>query len=132
MIHPGSSRMGRSAHRLMRILSLALAVVLASGFQQQTFNTAVDLVAVDVTVVDKDGKPIGDLKAEDFEVWISQRPRKVVTIDRRDLWGGGSSASRRADAPAPTGLRRPRRARAACSSSPSTSTACRLEAPWRR
>ena len=76
----------------MRILSLALAAVLASGFQQQTFNTAVDLVTVDVTVVDKDGKPITDLKTEDFEVWISQRPRKVVTIDRR-IYGATAPAS---------------------------------------
>ena len=76
----------------MKIILLALAAVLASGFQQQTFNTAVDLVTVDVTVVDKDGKPIADLKAEDFEVWISQRPRKVVTIDRR-IYGATAPAS---------------------------------------
>lgn len=76
----------------MKIISLALAAVLASGFQRQTFKTAVDLVAVEVTVVDKDGKPIADLKTEDFEVWISQRPRKVVTIDRR-IYGATAPAS---------------------------------------
>ncbi|HYN09035.1 MAG TPA: VWA domain-containing protein [Vicinamibacterales bacterium] len=82
----------------MRILSLALAAVLAAGFQRQTFKTAVDLVAVEVNVVDKDGKPIEDLKPEDFEVWISQRPRKVVTIDRRSY---GSTAPAPPAAPIP-------------------------------
>jgi VWFA-related protein len=66
-----------------QILGLAVAVVLVSGFRQQTFKTAVDLVTVDVTVVDRAGKPITDLKPEDFEVWISNRPRAVVTMDRR-------------------------------------------------
>jgi VWFA-related protein len=65
-----------------RVVALALAAILASAFQRQTFNTAVDLVAVDVTVVDKDGKPVEDLALADFEVSISGRARKVVTIDR--------------------------------------------------
>ena len=65
-----------------RLLPLALAAVLLSAVQRQTFNTAVDLVAVDVTVVDKNGKPVEHLTAEDFEVSIAGRPRKIVTIDR--------------------------------------------------
>jgi VWFA-related protein len=78
----------------MRILTLVLAAVLAAGSQRQTFKTAVDLVTVEVNVVDRDGKPIPDLKPEDFEVWISQQPRQVVTIDRQSY---GSTA------PAPPG-----------------------------
>jgi VWFA-related protein len=70
-------------NRLMpRVVALALAAIPALTFQRQTFNTAVDLVAVDVTVVDKDGKPVEDLAVTDFEVLISGRSRKVVTIDR--------------------------------------------------
>ncbi|MGE5834525.1 MAG: VWA domain-containing protein [Acidobacteriota bacterium] len=67
---------------LPRVVALALAAILASAFQRQTFNTGVDLVAVDVTVVDKDGRPVEDLAITDFEVLISGRSRKVVTIDR--------------------------------------------------
>lgn len=79
------------AHRVVRTLPLALVVVLASSFQQrQTFKSAVDLVAVEVNVVDREGKPISDLKREDFEVWISNRPRPVVTIDHR-RYGASSS-----------------------------------------
>jgi protocatechuate 3,4-dioxygenase beta subunit len=54
-----------------RVVALALAAVLASAFQRQTFNTGVDLVAVDVTVVDKDGRPVEDVAITDFEVSIS-------------------------------------------------------------
>jgi VWFA-related protein len=67
---------------MARILPLALAAVLLSAVQRQTFNTAVDLVTVDVTVIDRNGRPVESLKAEDFEVSISGRPRRIVTIDR--------------------------------------------------
>jgi VWFA-related protein len=67
----------------VRTVALVLAAVLGPGTQQQTFRTTVDVVAVDVTVVDRAGKPIGDLEPEDFEVWISNRQRPVVSIDRR-------------------------------------------------
>jgi VWFA-related protein len=74
----------------VRIVALAFAVVLVSGVQQRTFKTGVDLVTIDVNVVDRDGKPIADLKPEDFEVSIANRTRPVVTIDRRIY---GSSAA---------------------------------------
>ena len=74
----------------VRFLALAVAAVLASGFEQQTFKTAVDLVTIEATVVDRDGKPITDLKSEDFEVWISNRPRPVVTMDRR-IYGSAAT-----------------------------------------
>jgi len=81
-------------NRLMpRVVALALAAILASAFQRQTFNTAVDLVAVDVTVVDKDGKPVEDLAVTDFEVLISGRSRKVVTIDRLKYGATPATAS---------------------------------------
>jgi hypothetical protein len=80
----------------MRTLLLLLAALLTPA-RQQTFKTAVDLVAVDVTVVDKTGTPIGDLKAEDFEVRISQRSRRVVTMERLTY---GTSAPGPSPAPA--------------------------------
>ena len=66
---------------MMRVLA---AVVLAALQTQQlpkpTFETGVDLISVDVHVVDKNGKPIADLKPDDFEVDISGRRRKITSV----------------------------------------------------
>ena len=45
---------------------------------QQSFPASVDLVAVDVTVVDKQGRPLSDLRQEDFSVQVGGKPRRVV------------------------------------------------------
>src|SRR5262245_17009050 len=49
--------------------------------QQPTFRATVDLVAVDVQVVDPDGRPIPNLGAEKFEVSIDGKRRRVVSAD---------------------------------------------------
>ena len=87
-----------------RPLLLALAALMAPVFQQQTFKTGVDLVAVDVTVVDRNGTPVENLTAADFEVWIAGRPRKVVEIVRMSY---GSSAPASSPAPGTGGDRAP-------------------------
>jgi VWFA-related protein len=46
--------------------------------QQPTFRARVDTVSVDVTVLDRQGNPVTDLKAEDFEI---RENRKVQTIE---------------------------------------------------
>ena len=46
--------------------------------QQPTFRARVDSVSVDATVTDKNGQPITDLKAEDFEI---REAGKVQTIE---------------------------------------------------
>ncbi len=46
-----------------------------------TFRSAVDLIAVDVQVVDKTGRPINTLKAGDFDVQIAGKRRRVVSAD---------------------------------------------------
>jgi hypothetical protein len=56
---------------MLRFL-LAIAVLVQSQqLPRPAFETGVDLIAVDVHVVDRHGKPIADLKADDFEVDIS-------------------------------------------------------------
>jgi VWFA-related protein len=69
-------------------LSLAAALPLLSGAsmtaapaQQSTFRAAVDLIAVDVQVVDADGRPISTLDRERFEVTIDGRKRRVASAD---------------------------------------------------
>lgn len=66
---------------------LAIAVTAAASMsafgqaQPPTFRSSVDLIAIDVQVVDRDGRPIADLKPETFSVTIDGRQRKVVSVD---------------------------------------------------
>jgi VWFA-related protein len=65
---------------MIRVLWL-FAAALALQAQQPTFKSGVDLVAVDVHVVDRQGRPVVDLKPEDFEVQIAGDRRKVVSAE---------------------------------------------------
>ncbi len=49
--------------------------------QPPVFPTGVEVVAVDVSVVDENGRPVRDLQPEDFEVRIGRKPRKVVSAE---------------------------------------------------
>jgi len=74
-------------------LLLGLAAVYAQEQQQKpaetqkpeepiqgpTFRTGVDLVAVDVAVVDRRGRPVEDLRAPEFSVKIDGEVRRVVS-----------------------------------------------------
>jgi VWFA-related protein len=63
------------------ILATAGAMVYAQQTPQQTprFQSSVDVVPVDVTVVDDGGRPVQDLTPADFTVQIDGQPRRVVS-----------------------------------------------------
>jgi VWFA-related protein len=94
----------------MASLSVAAAVLLspARAHQQQApvFKSGVDLVALDVTVVDKDGKPIEGLKVTDFVVTLNGKPGTVRQMDYLTYGAAPSSevtvASRETSNAAPT------------------------------
>jgi VWFA-related protein len=46
-----------------------------------TFKSSVDLVPVDVSVLDRDGRPIGDLTAADFTLTVDGRPRRIASAE---------------------------------------------------
>ena len=66
-------------------------------------RVTVDVMAVDVQVIDRAGKPVPDLGPEKFTVTINGRRRKVVSAEQIRSEGGRRRQSRPA-------ARRPRRA----------------------
>lgn len=82
-----------------RILLTAMVLTAAAtvtGAQQQqppVFRSGVNLVTLDVTVVDKDGKPVRGLKASDFEVKLEGQVRPVQTVDFVESGSGSAVAS---------------------------------------
>lgn len=75
---PYNSRMRWIA---MAVLAAGTAAAAAAPQQQTTFRSGVDLVAVDVSAVDKTGKPVDDLKASDFELKVDGKPRRLSTAE---------------------------------------------------
>jgi VWFA-related protein len=64
----------------------AVAIVLALAGQPeqqppvQRFKSSVDVVQVDVSAVDGNGRPIADLATEDFELRVDGRRRSIVSV----------------------------------------------------
>jgi VWFA-related protein len=52
-----------------------------SSRPQTTFKAAVDVVAVDVNVVDRDGRPVDDLQATAFSLAVDGQPRRIVSAE---------------------------------------------------
>jgi len=87
--------------RVALLIAVALTTSLA-GQQPQSpvFRSGVDVLTVEASVLDRDGKPIPDLTAADFTVTLDGRPRLV-----RDLRffsdGGAETVTGAADAAVP-------------------------------
>jgi VWFA-related protein len=74
---------GRKFSALVAMAGLLFPTVLL-GQQSQTgytFKAQTELVLVNVTVRDKSGNPVRDLKPEDFTVLEDNKPQKVATFD---------------------------------------------------
>jgi len=48
--------------------------------QQPTFRTEIDVIRLDVSVLDKDRRPVRGLKAEDFSVFENGKAQRVVAV----------------------------------------------------
>jgi VWFA-related protein len=55
---------------------------IAPPVEGPTFRTGIDLIAVDVSVVDDDGRPVEDLFAPEFTVKIDGEERRVVSAEQ--------------------------------------------------
>jgi VWFA-related protein len=71
--------------RLRPALATALAIVLACPLglvaQQPIFPSRVDAIAVDVVVVDKNGRPVEGLTQNDFVIREDGSPQKILTFE---------------------------------------------------
>jgi VWFA-related protein len=86
------SKPGQMSRRLMMLAAALLGSAGMLGAQTTPpakpqdapapFRVAVDVVAVDVQVIDRDGRPVPDLGPEKFSVTINGRRRRVVSAER--------------------------------------------------
>ena len=76
--------------------SANLALIVAAGVWLQTsasgqapqtpaFKGRVDLVTLDVSVWDRDGRPVKGLKAADFTLLEDDKPREIVSVSEVDI-----------------------------------------------
>jgi len=73
----------RKLGAVLAIIGLLLPTVATAQSSQAgyTFKAQTELVLVNVTVRDKKGNPVRDLKPEDFTVLEDNKPQKVATFD---------------------------------------------------
>jgi VWFA-related protein len=76
--------MNRSSSRqalLIALLVTAASLVVSAGQQQELprFRSSVELTSMDVSVLDDRGRPITDLKPEEFRVRVDGAPRRVIS-----------------------------------------------------
>ena len=100
--------LARSRLALLVAGLLATAVAAGPAAQQQptpTFRSGVEVVRIDVSVVDKTGRPVGDLAPSDFTVTVDGKPRTIVSAQflkyelQTSVTAGGAAP---APAPAPS------------------------------
>ncbi|OFW07508.1 MAG: hypothetical protein A3H96_07160 [Acidobacteria bacterium RIFCSPLOWO2_02_FULL_67_36] len=65
---------------LAALAAVSLLAAAQAG-QVPTVKSGVEVIAVDVEVVGRDGEPIAGLRPADFEVRLDGRPRRVVSAD---------------------------------------------------
>jgi VWFA-related protein len=72
----------KSSAGVVAVLSVLAVHGPSAGAQQPpVFKARVDVVTVDATVVDRDGRPVEGLQAKDFAVTVDGRPRRIVTVE---------------------------------------------------
>ncbi len=77
----------RSLGRAARLPALAIAVFAATLTAQEPFRTGVRLVRLDVSVLDRAGRPVRDLTAADFRITERGRPLVVRTFEATTVAG---------------------------------------------
>src|SRR5215207_6519109 len=63
------------------VLAGLVVVSLVGHAQEPVFRAGVDLVTVDAIVVDKDGRPVTGLTADDFTLVVDGKPRAIDAFE---------------------------------------------------
>ena len=95
--------LGGSMQRVLVVGVTVLLSVTAAGAQEPqapVFRTGVEVVPVDVTVTDRNGRQVTDMTAADFEVEVDGKPRRVISAEYVSLVDAVADQLR-APAPAP-------------------------------
>ena len=72
--------------RTLRIITVLLVGLVASGGATPatpTFKSTTRIVLVDMVVTDSNGKPVHDLKAQDFRVLDGGKPQRIVAFEEQ-------------------------------------------------
>src|SRR5215204_6286843 len=78
------------------VLAVGLVVVsLVGQAQEPVFRAGVDLVTVDAIVVDKDGRPLTGLTADDFVLTVDGKPRQIDAFELVAVGTGETTADGR-------------------------------------
>ncbi len=85
----GAQRTGGDARRstlacVLVIVMLCTGVISQESSSEYTFRSKSELVLVNVTVRDRDGNPVRDLKREDFTLLEDNKPQQVVSFDQEN------------------------------------------------
>ena len=72
---------GPAAALSLALFALSSAALAAAQEQppRTTFRSTVDLVPVDVSVIDRNGRPVSDLSVSDFTLTVDGRPRRIAS-----------------------------------------------------
>lgn len=85
----------------MRAVAVALTLAMLGAAQEPqqqappraTFKSTVDLVPVDVSVVDKNGRPVSDLKPDDFTLTVDGKQRRIASAEFISIAEGAATAA---------------------------------------
>ncbi len=73
--------MTRPVVLLAAVFLCAVASAQQTASPQTTFKSGVDLILIEATVLDKDGRPIADLQAKDFSIKLGGKVRTVAAAE---------------------------------------------------
>ncbi len=90
---------------ILALATVAVGIGTSAAPQQSpaTFRSTVTLVGVDVTVLDKDGRPVAGLTADDFHIRLNGALRPVRTVSYEQVTQVSDADVALAAAVAPTG-----------------------------